>query len=327
MKENKINSPVIIIGIALLLLVINSYAPDGIEVLGLEIKQVDFLSDIRSDDYYDEEFDDEEFNEDEEYYNDSETENDSALLEGKPQYNLARIINLDFLSKFIEAESDKLENYSKAVPPVKGKQLGGNVSQLNKFFSALKHAKNKQVRSAHFGDSTLEGDLISSDLRDFFQKKFGGKGVGMVPITSHDVNFRQTTDLSFSDDWTTASIYTRNKAKLPVGISGHVYVNADGSWVQMKTNKRYKTVKSFDVVKLLYSNASSTAKIDYSLNGQKTVTKSLSRGDKLNILEIKAEKSKSVKFTFPKAKSANYYGISLESGNGVYVENYALRGK
>ena len=175
-------------------------------------------------------------------------------------------------------------------------------------------------------EASVESDLISSDFRDLFQKEFGGKGVGIVPITSQDVNFRKTTDLSFSDDWETASVYARNKDRLPLGISGHVFVNADGSWVEMKTNNRYKTVKSFDVVKLYYSHATSNAEVKYSIDGGKEVKKSLTAGNKLNVLEIKNNDTKSVKFTFPKAKSAYYYGVSLESGDGVYVDNYALRG-
>lgn len=324
MKENKINNPVIIIGISLVLLIITSYAPEGIVFFGHEIKQVDFLSDIRSDNYYDNE-EEEYINEDEEY-DEYETENDSVLLEGKPQYNLASIINLNVMSKIFHAEFDKFENYPEVVSPVQVNQLGGNVTQLQKFFSALKNANNKQVRIAHYGDSALEGDLITSDLREFFQLKFGGKGVGIVPITSHDVKFRKTTDLSFSDDWTTASIYARNKERLPTGISGQVFVNADGSWVKMKTNNRYKTVRSFDVAKLFYSGAKSKAEVKYSIDGGNYVSASLADGKKLNVLEIKNNGSTEIKFKFPKDKTANYFGVSLESKNGVYIDNYALRG-
>ncbi len=327
--ENNINKPLIIFGIALLLFVVNSYTPEGIEILGVEIKQVDFLSDIRSDDYYDSQYDEEDNYDDEydneEYDDDYETENDSALLEGKPQYDLASIIDFNLLTNFINVEADKLDNYSKVIAPASKNNLSGNLTQLNKFFNALKKSKNKQVRVAHYGDSTLEGDLISSDLRELFQKKFGGRGVGFVPITSKDINFRRTTDLSFSDDWITAS-FSRNRSKLPLGINGHAFVNANGSWVKMKTNSRYKTVKNFDIAKLFYSDAKNGAKVTYQLNGGKKITKSLLKGKGLNVFEVKKSKSKSIKFTFPTAKSANYYGVSLESKKGVYIDNYALRG-
>ncbi len=328
MKDQNKNNLLIVFGITLILLIANSYMPDGLEILGLEIKQVDFLSDIRSDDFYDDDSIEDDYYEEEddsEYFDDEESENDTSVLEEKPRYNFAAIINTKILSEFFSSEIDKLSSIYNLPSPVRGGHLNGNLKQLDKFFKALKKSKNRQVRIAHYGDSTLEGDLISSDLRELFQKKFGGQGVGLIPITSHDSKFRKTTDLSFSDDWTTATV-SRNKKRLPLGINGHVFVNADGSWVSMKTNNRYKTVRKFDVAKLFYSEAGSNSKVTYSLNGKSAVTKSLSKSKGLQVLEIKKTGSKSIKFDFPKKESALYYGVSLEGENGVYIDNYALRG-
>ncbi|MCF6268122.1 MAG: GDSL-type esterase/lipase family protein [Melioribacteraceae bacterium] len=335
MNDKNSNNLLIIFGISLILLIANSYMPEGVEIFGLEIKQVDFLGDIRTDDFYDDDsYEDEEYEEDEyfegeddEYFEDNESENDTSFLEGKPRYNLAAIINFNIFTEFVVSEIDKLSNnYILPSQKKRGGNLSGNLKQLNKFFSALKKTKNKQVRIAHYGDSTLEGDLISADLRELFQKKFGGNGVGLLPITSHDAKFRKTTDLSFSDDWITETVFSRNKDRLPVGINGQVFVNSDGSWVKMKTNNRYKTVRKFDVAKLFYSKAKSNAKIKYILNGKKGVTKSLSAGKGLKVLEIKNKGSKSIKIEFPRSESAYYYGVSLESKSGVFVDNYALRG-
>jgi hypothetical protein len=321
MEKNHMNNPIIIFAVALLLLLINSYAPEDVTILGYEVKPVDFFGDVRTDDFYDDEYEDNE-NFDEEY-DSTALQNDSAFLNSPPKYYTASVFNFNFITNFIVAELDKL-TYSEN--PASNNRLSGNIEQLNNFFNALKKADKQQVRVAHYGDSTLEGDLISSDLRDLFQKKFGGTGVGIVPITSHDTRFRETTDLSFSDDWETASVYTRNKQRLPVGISGHVFVNGNGSWVEMKTNNRYKTVRKFNTVKLFYSHAKTGAKVKYSINGKPTVTKTLKKGNDLHVLEINCPNSKSVKFIFPGAKSAYYYGVSLESNTGVYIDNFALRG-
>jgi lysophospholipase L1-like esterase len=328
--EKNISADVLkIFGIVLLLLIINSYAPAGLNIFGFEIKQIDFLGDVRTDEFIESQYEDEEyFEEDDEYYDESDSgaENDSVLLEGEPQYNLASLFTLNFISDFVTTELDKLEDYSKVVASSSGNNLSGNITQLNKFFSALKNTKNKKVRVAHFGDSTLEGDLITSDLRELFQLRYGGTGVGIVPITSQDTKFRQTTDLSFSEDWKVATVFSRNKNHLPLGINGHVFVNSANSWVEMKTNNRYKTVRKFDVAKLFYADAKSNAEVKYSFNGGKVVTKSLTSGNGLHILEVKKSGAKSIKMEFPQSNSAYYYGISLESGNGVYIDNFALRG-
>ena len=327
MEKNRTADVLKIFGIVLFLLIANSYAPAGLQIFGFEIKQIDFLGDVRTDEFIESQYDDDEYEEEDDYYDesDSEAENDSVLLEDH-QYNLANIFNINFISDFVITELDKLENYSKIPTSSSGNELSGNITQLNKFFAALKKSKNKKVRVAHFGDSTLEGDLITSDLRELFQLKYGGTGVGIVPITSQDTKFRQTTDLSFSDDWTVATVFSRNKNHLPLGINGHVFVNSANSWVQMKTNNRYKTVRKFDVAKLFYADAKSNAEVKYSFNGGEAVSKSLTSGSGLHVLKIKKNGAKSIKMEFPQSNSAYYYGISLESGNGVYIDNFALRG-
>ena len=39
------------------------------------------------------------------------------------------------------------------------------------------------VRIAVFGDSFIEADIFTADLREMLQKRFGGCGVGFVTIT------------------------------------------------------------------------------------------------------------------------------------------------
>ena len=57
------------------------------------------------------------------------------------------------------------------------------IGPLDNFFSALKlDAPKKVVRIAHYGDSQIEGDRISSNLRTKFIHEFGGEGVGFIPF-------------------------------------------------------------------------------------------------------------------------------------------------
>ena len=56
-----------------------------------------------------------------------------------------------------------------------------DTTYLDAFFEALDNARKKPVRILHYGDSQLECDRMTADLREHFQSKFGGGGVGMVP--------------------------------------------------------------------------------------------------------------------------------------------------
>ena len=55
---------------------------------------------------------------------------------------------------------------------------GDNIDYLDPFFDALEAARERPVRIMHYGDSQLEGDRISSVLREAFQERFGGSGAG-----------------------------------------------------------------------------------------------------------------------------------------------------
>lgn len=58
---------------------------------------------------------------------------------------------------------------------------GDDETYLDPLFEAMDAASSRQVRIVHYGDSQLECDRISGDLRERFQTQFGGAGVGLVP--------------------------------------------------------------------------------------------------------------------------------------------------
>lgn len=57
---------------------------------------------------------------------------------------------------------------------------------LKRFFAALRNSRqaNRPVRVAFLGDSFIEGDIVVADFRSGMQERFGGRGVGFVPVTS-----------------------------------------------------------------------------------------------------------------------------------------------
>ena len=98
--------------------------------------------------------------------------------------------------------------------------ITGNTDQLKYFFNALKESGNKKIRVGYYGDSIILGDVISEYVRQSFQDKFGGNGIGYVSIVSQDIKMRQSVYHQFSDDWESVSIIGRNPKNLPFGIDG-----------------------------------------------------------------------------------------------------------
>ncbi len=206
--------------------------------------------------------------------------------------------------------------------------LTGNVDQLKSFLKKLKNSNNNKIRIAHFGDSIILGDIITEYLRSNLQQKFGGGGVGILPIVSDDYRMRRTTIESFSNDWSFGSIVTGNKNQYPLGINGTVSVPKPGSWVKYESTPIFPQTSSFNIVKIFYSNADQSSTMQYSIDGGAMKNISLESGNDVKQLEINSPiKATKVKIKFLSGKEPYIYGVSLETnGNGVIVDNFPLRG-
>lgn len=302
------NNPVIIFGITILILWAVRFIPEEFTIWGISIKPVDIFSDIQKDE---------------------SDEESGAFLLNKETISRAGFPDVyQFMNTsemFLKNEIEKIQNYSIGEISLNPVDLVGNTSQLESFYADLKTAKNKQVRIAHYGDSGIETDMVSADLREFLQTKFGGKCVGFVPVFSEGVNYRQSINFDYSKSWELFGINSKNPDKLPVGINGKVFVNNEPAFFEYSTKSRYKHSRDFDVVRLFYSDAKS-ANATMTLNGKKKENIKLETGEGLKVFEYKSDNATSVRFEFPQSKQANFYGLSLDSENGVYVDNFALRG-
>ncbi len=307
-SENKIRQSLMLLSLVIISLYAISFFKPEFEIAGLSIMPVDIFSDIKSDE-------------------NSESINDNSF---NRQLNRPSITFAEFgFSNTIAAMMNFIsgENNSN-LPPFQGvkTQLFGNTKQLSYFFDALKNSKTKTVRIAHYGDSAIEGDLITSNIRDDLQKRFGGNGVGWLSIISQDITFRMTTKHTFSDNWESAAVYTNNPKSLPFGISGEVAVPKGNSWIQYETTRARRSLKDFSVVKLYYSNAKNS-QINFSFDGGAKQSASLKTGNGIQELILKPQsKAKSIRIEFPLADQAYFYGVTLENETGLYIDNLPLRG-
>lgn len=311
-NENKFRQPLIIIALTILILYAISFVNVDYEIpgIGFKLKTVDILYDIK----------------------------DQPLVEPGlmnemprqlPTVNTASLGFTNIISAVVSFfESDPVKTDNSASPIFQGKKtpITGNVQQLSYFFNALKNAKTKTVRIAHYGDSAIEGDLITSDIREKLQQKFGGNGVGWLGITSQDITFRMTTKHSFKGEWESPSLYTNNPKGLPLGISGEVFIPKGNASVQYETTTSRRYLKDFSLVRLYYSNAKNST-INYYFNNGAKQTTTLKTGSGIQELVLKPTgRAKSIRIEFPTVDQAYFYGVSLENEPGVYVDNFPLRG-
>ena len=253
--------------------------------------------------------------------NENETNNNNII-------NTDSKIYLDVIQDNISLH-DELKENSKYYKKIHGKfvPITGNVRELYKFFKALKGIKTRKIRIAHYGDSILLGDVISENLRQNFQIKFGGDGIGFLSIKPDDIRMKRTIRQTVTGDWKMGSITTGNRSHFPIGISGLTTKATRNSTVKFRTTKFMRTSRSFKTVRIFYSNANSSSTIKYSFEKGKFISKKLKPGPSIKQLVINAPHlEKSLDINFGSAAGTYFYGVSLETGNGIYVDNFSFKG-
>ena len=203
---------------------------------------------------------------------------------------------------------------------------------LERFITKLDRAKenSEQVRIGYFGDSMIEGDLITQSLRKDLQEMFGGKGVGFVPISSKIPGFRKTIRHRIGE-WKSYNYFTPGPKGMPLGISGELFLadNPQMSWVSYKATSAFPGTEIFELVKLYYGRGSEIPKgfdsyviVD---TDQRTDTFSLDAKTEISELVISAEPTKKVELKFHIPSNLPIFGLSVESESGIVVDNFPSR--
>jgi lysophospholipase L1-like esterase len=223
-----------------------------------------------------------------------------------------------------------------------------NKQALYPFFQSLDSIaqpnNNQLIRVFHYGDSQIEGDRITSTLREKLQRQFGGSGVGLFGLM--EVNeIRSSLEMKSSKGWVKSAIYGRlnldksfKKYGPMVSVFRYYGINNDSVAVETikpfvtfrKSKSAYSRARKMDKFSLFYVN-NTTQEGDFSISfGKKTIP------DKLPISPVMAQKSwmlndsfKSVTLQFfPKEgiKSPDLYACSFDGERGIAVDNIAMRG-
>jgi hypothetical protein len=194
---------------------------------------------------------------------------------------------------------------------------------LTKFFEALYvlQEKPQAVHIAYFGDSMIEGDLITMDMRSMLQKKFGGKGVGYMPITSATAGFRSTIRHQFNELWTTFNYNEKPSKDKQLCWSGYCFQGNPGAKANFNKAKGYPP---FNSVKA-YCKSNNNGRIRVQA-GDKSIFIDIPMADSIQTIEIKDSLDFDQLEIEVTEGNPEFYGLNFENGTGVYLDNYSFRG-
>lgn len=198
---------------------------------------------------------------------------------------------------------------------------------MTPFYRALDEIKEKKrlVRIAVFGDSFIEADILTADLREMLQKEFGGCGVGFVTITSMTSGYRPTVRHSFGG-WSSHSImdsvyFDRKKQ----GISGHYFVPRQGAYVELRGQNRYASLLDTCQLATIFFYNKGEVNLSATVNKEQTLTKRFLPDGNLQKMSVKGRIG-SVRWNVEQADSTLFYGLAMDGEQGVIVDNFSLRG-
>lgn len=200
-----------------------------------------------------------------------------------------------------------------------------NYRSLIQAVNAIRGNKGK-CRIAFFGDSFTEGDMIIAQLRDTLQQVYGGNGVGFIPFTSPVSRLRPTIEHKHKG-WTTFHITENAPSPVPYGITGGVYIPKGEASVTFRVPRllKWNSLKGYSQIRLFYrTEREGFAEIQTDNRTPERI--SLKPGGYINSFEINTANFQSVTFQYEDTSGAVFYGMSLEGKEGIYIDNFSLRG-
>lgn len=214
----------------------------------------------------------------------------------------------------------------------------GRAGGMYHFYQALASVRSlgRPVRVAYYGDSFIEGDIFTADLRELLQDQFGGNGVGWVDCASQVNGFRTTVTHNYS------GIHEYEVVKRPFsasnqGIAQRYFTANDGARMTYKGTRAKKHLSQWDRA-IFYLRTGGGLTLRTTLNGDTTVVDTVAGSQNLQAIVRtagfdpkdslqRARSMTSVSYQVTGIGSGTLlYGVALEPVVGVVVDNFSMRG-
>ena len=185
---------------------------------------------------------------------------------------------------------------------------------------------DRPVRIAYMGDSFIEADIFTADLREMLQKKYGGCGVGYVSISNPISGFRRTVLHRFKG-------WKRHNVTDTIGfnhqqqdISNQYFIPSEGASVTLSGQKKYASLLDTCEMSTIYFRTMDDLNIRAHINGVKARDFAVKGREGLQSLTVKGRIG-TVKWTVEDVDSVCYfYGATMDPSRGVVVDNFSVRG-
>jgi hypothetical protein len=212
------------------------------------------------------------------------------------------------------------------------------VKDLHAFFAklAILRVSGKVVRVLHYGDSQIEGDRVTSELRNLMQSRFGGMGPGLIsviPPTRQHTNFR----LSYTGDWNRYSFQSEEPGHTRWGAlfsfarftkpGEMIEIEPEASFTLQPRSAGYRRSGRFRNAKIFFGYHEKPVYLEFNRTGQVIEADIFPSGNEMNVMQYAwKEPVNNLTVKMKGMSSPDVYALALDDLWGVALDNIPLRG-
>jgi len=214
---------------------------------------------------------------------------------------------------------------------------------LYRFFQKLETASadKSKIHILHYGDSQIEGDRMTSYIRQRIQNQFGGNGPGLIPAVNvyNTITFKQSYSANFMRYTCFGGAKLKNKRYGVMGSSARFTPELDSAgmasrtveeeaWIEISPSKSaYSRARDYNNVKMYYNSCLKPCGLKVYQNGKLIHEDSLKDDGKPHSVDFSfASTPGKLKYVFTAKVSPTIMGFSMEGDYGVQVSNIGMRG-
>lgn len=201
-------------------------------------------------------------------------------------------------------------------------------SPLRRFYAKLADTTySRRVRIAVLGDSFIEGDILTADLREALQSRYGGCGTGFAPMASPLTGYRRTIRTQWQG-WRSYNIMQRRTA--PADLRGDYFVSGwickpdPGATVRWEGSDFRRRIDTCRRASLLFI-ARDSCRVVLTVNDTEERSFEIPPAECLRRIVVRGPIGSLALRLDSGAAGFTGYGAVFEGDGGVTVDNYSIR--
>jgi len=185
---------------------------------------------------------------------------------------------------------------------------------------------NHPVRILYYGDSQIENDHITSALRESLQKRYGGRGPGLIAPELY-YNPPHQLFMTLSENWQKQSLETMEGRNKSIILKSALAAGSNENfWFRINRLRFLSPREDYNQIRF-FIYCSDTSYVELFRSGNSIFNDQIDSIHQILDFSIPLLKTPGdLKISFTTKDSLWVEALSLESKSGIFVDNIALRG-